>query len=263
MKHLIYALGIVWLTSTAVTGLQSIPDIPTATDLLNCKPEKFIIAEKDRTLLGEANWHDKAALEAISKDDLEGILRGLIEEFKGRDDPSFPIIGEEKIVDLNHDGTYSIVLWLNFAVTMYTGAAIIKEAQQYSLYFFYGDIFLKDLIGDGRSEIVVDVPIIYKPGIFFGSDPMPSVGWFDVFVLDGTLQKADARFPEFYRKTLAEYKKAEEDIRNFDFKGYAARNKRKFANPDLYEKGIVDSQSDYLKILSAAILAAEAILKEK
>lgn len=263
MKHLICALGMIWLTSMAVTGAQTLPDTPAVTHLLNRKPQKFIIAEKDRALLAAANWHDKAALEAISKDDLEGILRGLIEEFKDRDDPSFPIIGEEKIVDLNHDGTYSIVLWLNDSAVIYTGAAIIKEAQQYSLYFFYGDISLKDLVGNGRLEIVVDVPIIYKAGIFFGSNPMSSVGWYDVFVLDGTLQKADSRFPDFYRKTLTEYKKFQENIRKFDFKGYAARNKQKYANPDLYEKGVVDSQAEYLKILSTAILATEAILKEK
>jgi hypothetical protein len=264
MKILICALGFAWLTSMApLPAPQSLPDAPAVTDLLNLKPQKFVIGEKDRALLAVANWRDKTALEAISKNDLEGILRGLIEDFKDRDNPNFPIIGQEKIVDLNHDGTYSIVLWLNFAATMYTGAAIIKEAQQYSLYFFYGDISLKDLVGNGRLEIVVYVPIIYKAGIFFGGDPMSSVGWHDVFVLDGTLQKADSRFPEFYRKTLAEYEKFQENIRNFDFKGYAARNKGKYANPDLYEKGIVGNQSEYLKILSMAIRATESILKEK
>ena len=204
--------------------------------------------------MDDADWHDKTTLDAISEDDLEQILRGQIETFKDRDKrqfPNFRIIGEKKIVDLNHDGTYSIVLWLNDAVVMYFGAAIIKEAHQYSLFYFYRDISLKDLIGDGRLEIVVTDPIIYKAGRFVGSNPMASVYWYDIFVLDRTLQKADSRFPAFYRKTLAEYKKVQENIRNFDFKGYAAR------------KGIVGNQSQYLQILSTAILATEAILKEK
>jgi hypothetical protein len=189
MKNLICTLGLVWLTSMAFTRTQTLPDTPTVTDLLNYKPQKSIIGEKSRALLDAANWHDKAALDAISEDDLDGILRGQILTFKDRDNSNFPIIGAKKIVDLNHDGTYSIVLWLNDAVTMYFGVAIIEEAQQYSLYYFYRDISLEDLVGNGRLEIVVSEPIIYKPGIFFGSDPMPGVGWYDVFVLDGTHQK--------------------------------------------------------------------------
>lgn len=257
-------------TIVLVVVLSYVPSLASAPgqiprNLTNYTPHKYVIGEKYRAVLDSLNWHDGEALNALSNEVLNGILRDNIENLRYREDPdgTFPIIAEKKIAVLEHNGNYSILLWLNDAATIFFGAVIDREGVQYSLYYFGRDMSLEDVDGNGHIEIVVRYPIIYKQGVFFGKDPMVSVWWYDIFVLDGTLQNANARFPEFYRKTLVEYKKIQESIRTFDFKGYVARNKSKYADPDGFAEMTLEDQSKDLQILSTAILAAEAILQGK
>jgi hypothetical protein len=242
---------------------QLFPKTPES--LLDYQPEKHIIDKAQRKILDAANWNDKESLDSIEDDNLENLVctevQGIRELACGS--KTFRAIGERKTLLLDKGGDYSIALWLNTSAAIFSGALIVKEADDYSLYWFRRNMSLQDLDHDGSFAIVTSEALIYKAAEIFGQDRDPSIWWEDVFVFDKVLHKADQRYPAFYGRVLAGYKNAEDTIRQFDALKYASDNKGKFADPDGWEKWLIKSKGDYLEVLATAIKAVEVILKKK
>ncbi len=231
--------------------------------LLDYQPERHVLHMNKWKFLEVADWSDKASLDSIETSDLGVLVCSEVEGIKDLacGQGSSPI-GERKSVALGKAAGLSIALWLNTSAVIFSGTLIVREADQYVLYWFRRDMSLEDLNHDGRYAVVSHDALIYKAWEFFGLDRDPSVWWNDIFVFDGVLRKVDERYPNYYRALLTTYRDDQETIRLFDVAKYAAENKMKFADPVGWEDRLKSEKTNDLQILDVAIKAVEMILKK-
>jgi hypothetical protein len=254
---------LVWGHPTPASAAPAFQTTPES--LLNYQPEKYVLSKTRWRFLDEANWNDKTSLDRIEDSDLEDLVCAEVETIRtlACNSEFHPAIQERKTVRVGKRSEHGIALWHPTSAVSSTGALIVKEADNYSLYYFRRRMMLEDLDQEGGLAIVTYESLIYKAWDFFGTNRDPSVWWKDIFIFDGVLQKANQKYPEFYVDVIAGYRERQEIIRRFDAMEYASVEKRKYADPGRWEKGLIESKRKYLQRLDIAIKAVEMILEKR